>query len=222
MSKDADPGFDLDAIAGALGGLVEAAAAGLEAIDEAGESAAGGDPTHRIVVDVDLQANVDGHPYRVDATLTYEAELAPYLDAPAGGDLAGLLGGLGIDTGGEEGAAILEQLGSPRVIGGFVGADVRDHVLHSEDGPEDAVPGEGSSMLVTIDGDRLRCSFEQAFSYPALQASRMVFCATPSGELMQEHVVVETGRLDEPVSFGWTEDDKDGLRIEGTVRVVEI
>lgn len=222
--QDNPLGIDLGAIAGALEGLQGAFAAGLDAIGQAEEEAAGDmEPTHEIVVEVELQARVEGHEYAVEATLRYQADLASILSAqmPAGG-LADALGELGIDLGSGEGGAILEQLGRPRVVGVLRGVDVEKHVVHSEDGPEDAAPALGSTMLVTLDGSVLRMSFERAFSYPELQSRKVVYCAVPSSTEMEEHVVVEVARMATAVAFGWEEEDKGPLVINGSVAIREL
>lgn len=218
-----DDGADLGGIAAAIGGLQQAFEQGMEAIGAAEDeaAAAGSDPTHEIVVDVTVTADVEGHPYEVDATLRYRADLGSVLAAPAGA-LADALAGLGMDAQSAEGAAVLEQLSKPRVVAPMAGADLRRHVLSSDRGPEDVGLDETGVMLVTLDGGVLRCSFERAFAYPSLQAERTVYCATPSGEAMATHVAVPVDALGEPVEFAWREDDRDGLDVRGTVVVHEI
>ena len=51
-------------------------------MNQAGEIAAADmDPDHQIVLDIELSANVEGHAYHVDATVTFDIELQPILDA---------------------------------------------------------------------------------------------------------------------------------------------
>ncbi|QRN83377.1 hypothetical protein JR338_01065 [Chloroflexota bacterium] len=197
--------------------MQDAYSQGLGAMNQAGEIAAAEmDPDYKIILDIDFSAKIEGHAYQVDATVIFEIELQPILDAAENsplGDLASLLGGLGVDLG-EDSDAVMEQLGQPRAIGVVSEIDLRKLVLSGANGKIDAQLNEKGTLLATLTEGKLHINCESVFSYPEHTDA---FVAIPSMEAMQENIVLDLEHLEEKQAFKWTEPDKDNLQVSGTI-----
>jgi len=211
--------FDSDAFK-ALGNLADslkdAYDEGLGAMNQAGTIAAEEmEPDHEIELNIKLQAQVEGHPYEVDATVTFTIELAPVLSAPESpmAAIAAALGSAGVELG-EDRDAVMEQLGKPRVIGTVTDVAVRELVLNGPDGRIDAKLNRSASLLVTVEDGQLRLNCEGVFSYPEHSGA---YYAVPSMAAMQANLAVARDNLGETVEFDWNEPDKDNLQVSGTV-----
>ncbi|MBN2082366.1 hypothetical protein JW859_09190 [bacterium] len=215
----ADDIFDSDAFK-ALGNLAEnlkdAFAEGLEAMHQAGDIAAEEmEPDHEVELAIQLTARVEGHPYKVDALVTFALELAPVLITPHSplAAIAAALGSAGVDLG-EDHDAVMEQLGMPRVIGAVTNISTQELELHGPDGRIQAELNRDASLLVTVENGQLRLNCEGVFSFPQHTGA---YYAVPSMAAMQANLVIDRNNLDVPVKFDWTEPDKDNLRVSGTV-----
>ena len=212
-------GIDLGAIGDAMKDLENVYADGLGAMNKAGEQAAKDmKPSHRIKIDVNLAARVESHDYKVAAELEFLAELNSILNAETG-DIAALLGGLDVDLDEKEKNQVAEQLGQPRCIAILDKSKVKELELSSDKGKIKDGINKKATMLITLDGNKLRLSFESVFALPELQTKQTLYYAIPSQEEMQKNVVIDVKKLKEKASFKWQEKDKDNLKIEGTVKI---
>jgi len=199
-------------------GMQDAYGEGLDAMNTAGEMAAEGiEPDHEVELQIKLAARVEGHPYKVDATVIFEVELGSVLAAPESpmAQIMAALGGAGVDLG-EDADAVMEQLGVPRLIGRVKDIELRELVLHGPDGRIDTGLNTKGTALVTLDGDDLRINCESVFSYPQHPGA---YAAIPSMEAMQKYIVCGKDSYGESFSFEWVEDDKDNLMVSGTALV---
>lgn len=197
--------------------MQDAYSQGLDAMNQAGEIAAAEmTPDHKVVIDVDLAANIEGHAYQVDATIIFNIELQPIIDgaqnAPLG-DLSALLGGLGVDLG-DDTDAVMEQLGQPRAIGVVSDIDLRKLVLYGANGKIDAQLNEKGTLLATLTEAQLHINCESVFTYPEHTTA---FVAIPSMKAMQENIILDLDHLEDKYTFKWTEPDKDNLQVSGTI-----
>lgn len=197
--------------------MQDAYSQGLGAMNQAGEIAAADmDPDHKIVLEMNLSAQIEGHAYQVDATVIFDIELQPIIDAAQNsplGDLSALLGGLGVDLG-DDADAVMEQLGQPRAIGVVSEVELRKLVLFGANGKIDAHLNEKGTLLATLTEGTLHINCESVFSYPEHTDA---FVAIPSMEAMQENIVLGLESLEEKQAFQWTEPDKDNLQVSGTI-----
>ena len=191
---------------------------GLDAMNQAGAIAAEElNPDHEVELIIELSAQVEGHPYQVDATVLFEIELNSVLEAANSpmGDLSSLLDGLGVDLG-EDKVAVMEQLGQPRAIGAVKQIELRDLALSDDSGKLDAGLNDKGSLLATISGGEIAFNCEGVFSYPDFPGC---YAAIPSMEAMQANLVIPTSDLYKAVAFQWKEADKDNLAAKGTIQL---
>lgn len=197
--------------------MQDAYSQGLGAMNQAGEIAAADmEPDYKIILDMKLSASIEGHAYQVDATVTFNIELQPILDAAQNsslGDLSSLLSGLGVDLG-DDADAVMEQLGQPRAIGAVSDIDLQKLVLFGPNGKIDAHLNEKGSLLATLTDGKLHINCESVFSFPKHTDA---FVAIPGMEAMQENIVLDLDNLEERQTFQWTEPDKDNLQASGTI-----
>ena len=208
----------LKALSKMADGMKEAYGEGLAAMDMAGEMATEDiEPDHEIELAIRLRAQVEGRPYKVDATVIFEVELGSVLDAPESpmAQIMAALGGAGVDLG-EDADAVMEQLGTPRLVGRVREIETRELEMHGPDGRIDAALNRGGTALVTMDDGELRINCEGVFSYPQHPGC---YAALPAMEAMQSNVVVAMESIGEVCEFDWTEADKDNLQVSGTVVV---
>jgi hypothetical protein len=185
---------------------------GLSAIGDVNKNVAENmTPTHQINIDVSLSAKVEGHKYSFKGLLVFEIDLDSILSSE-GGDLSGLLDGLGVDLGDDK-DAVMEQLGKPRTVGLLKTSDVQIELSNTEGKIKADVNKEGQ-LLATLDEGKLKFNFESAVSFPDHTDA---LYAVPSMEMMEKHVVVDIDKLDKKVSFSWTEKDKDNLEVKGAI-----
>lgn len=222
MSKKNSLDFDLGAISKAMEGMQDAYAQGLGAINAASDQV-GKDmnPSHRITTDVQLSANVQNHEYKVDAHLEFVADLDQIINSQSG-DIASLLGGLGVDLSAAESSQVIDQLGKPRCIAVLDKYEINKLVLFGKTGRIKKGINPKATMLITLDNKKLHLSFESVFALPQKQSKQEIYNVIPSQEKMQQHVVIPIDRLSIPKSFKWKETDKDNLRILGKVRIEKI
>lgn len=222
MSKNNSLGIDLDSLGDAMKGMQDAFAQGLGAIDQVNEEVAQDmEPTHKIIINVNLSAKVEGHDYLVDAKLIFKADLNSILKAQ-GGDIASLLGGLDVDLSDKEAGQVAEQLGQPRCIAVLDDYKVNELKLSSDKGKLEKGINEKATMLITLNKNKLSFSFESVFALPKEQAKQTVYTVIPSQEQMQKHVVVEKEKLEKKITFSWMEKDKDNLKIKGDLQILKI
>ncbi len=215
-------GIDFGALGDAMEDLQDAYSGGLGAMNQAGQQVAEDmSPSHRIVVDVELLANIEGHQYKVDSQIEFLADLESILKAQ-GGDIASLLSGLGADLSKEEQKQVAEQLGKPRCIAVVDKISTKKLELYSEDGKEDAELNKKGTMLITLDNEKLSFSFESVLAFPELQAQKTIYCAIPSQEKMQENLLMNADDLGQEIDFEWQEKDKDNLKVKGKLKVVSV
>jgi hypothetical protein len=199
--------------------MQDAYSEGLGAMDDAQEEVIKDmKPDHNIGVDIKLSANIEGHDYEVDSNIVFEIELKPFLEGEFSkqGDLSKALEGL--DVGGDK-DAIMEQLGKPRVIGAVKKIDTKTLKVSNDEGSVEVALNKDGTLLATIDGDQMSINFESVLSFPN---NDDLYVAIPSMEKMQENIVLDIKELDKKVEFKWVEKDKDGLKVEGSIKVREI
>ena len=178
-------------------------------------------PSHKIIVDCKLSANVENHPYKVDAHLEFEADLDSILQTESG-DIGALLSGLNVGLSEKEQEQVAEQLGKPRCIAVLKNSKINELKLSSNEGSVEEGINKKATMIITLENDELHFSFESAFALPKLQAKKMIYSAIPSQEKMQKNVVMNKEKLNEKIVFNWTEKDKDNLSIAGTLIAKEV
>jgi hypothetical protein len=191
---------------------------GLDAMNMAGEIAAEDmDPDHEVELVIELSARVENHSYHVDATILFNIELNPVMEATDSpmGNLSELLDGLGVDLGDDK-DAVMGQLGQPRAIGAVKETELRDLTLFDESGKVNAELNRKGSLLGTVNGEEISFNCEGVFSYPNHPGCH---AAIPSMQAMQENLVIPTGNLYETVTFHWKEPDKDNLEVKGTLQI---
>ena len=170
-----DNEFDMDSLEDAMKNLQNAFSQGLSAMNQAGEEATEDmDPDHRIIVDVNLSANVEGRNYVNNVHLEFLAELNSVLNAETG-DIGSLLAGLGVDLSEEESGQVAEQLGKPRVIASLDGFEQEKLELHSSDGQINTGINEAGNMLITLDNGKLHFSFNSVLALPDIQAEKELY-----------------------------------------------
>jgi hypothetical protein len=192
---------------------------GMKAMNQAGDTTAETmKPDHQIIIEIKLSANVEGHPYEVDAIITFDIELQPVLDAQESplGDLSSMLGGLGVDLG-EDGDAVMKQLGQPRAIGVVRNVNLKKLTLFGPNGKIKTTLNEKGSLLATLKDRNMHINCEGVFSYPDHTEA---YAAIPSMEAMQAHMYLTLDQLDEKQPFEWSEPDKDHLQAAGTIQCV--
>jgi hypothetical protein len=113
----------------------------------------------------------------------------------------------------------MEQLGKPRVIGAVKKIDTESLKVSNDEGSVDVDLNRDGTLLATIDGDKMSINFESVLSFPD---NTDLFVVIPSMEKMQENIVLDIKDLDKKVDFKWIEKDKDGLKVEGSIKVKEI
>ena len=213
--------MDLSNLTDLANQMQDAYSEGLGAMDEAQKEAVKDmKPDHEINVDIKLSAKIEGHEYEVDSNIVFEIELKPFLEGEFSeqGDLSKALEGLDVDLGDDKGA-VMEQLGKPRVIGAVKKIDIKTLKVSNDEGSVDTKFNKDGTLLATIDKDKMKINFESVLSFPD---NTDLYIAIPSMEKMQENIVVDIKDLDKKVDFKWTEKDKDGLKVEGSVKVKEI
>ena len=173
------------------------------------------DPTHQIEVDIKLEGNAEGHPYKVDAELLFSIDLDTLVQAAESpmGDLSAVLGQLGVDLGGDA-DAVMEQISQPRSVGVLKNVTENELVVHAESGRVDASLNEKATLLATLEDGQLRMNFEGVFTYPENPG---LFIIVPSGEQMQENICFGMDALNAPLNFEWV--DQDGLKVSGSARI---
>ncbi|MBN2087273.1 hypothetical protein JW758_02915 [Candidatus Peregrinibacteria bacterium] len=215
-------GIDFSAFGNAMKDLQNAYSDGLGAMNQAGEEVAENMvPSHKIIIDCKLSANVESHPYKVDAHLEFEADLDSILNAESG-DIGALLSGLNVGLSDEEQEQVAEQLGKPRCIAVLKDSTINSLELHSNEGKIKEGINKKATMLISLEGEKISFSFESAFALPKLQAVKTIYSAIPSQEEMQKNIVINKKNLDKKIHFNWTEKNKDNLKIEGTLIIKKI
>jgi hypothetical protein len=213
--------MDLSNLTNLANQMQDAYSEGLGAMDEAQKEVVKDmKPDHEIDVDIKLSANIEGHEYEVDSNIVFEIELKPFLDGEFSkqGDLSKALDGLDVDLGDDK-DAIMQQLGKPRVIGAVRKIDTKTLKVSNDKGSVDVDLNRDGTLLATIDGDKMSINFESVLSFPD---NTDLFVVIPSMEKMQENIVLDIKDLDKKVDFKWIEKDKDGLKVEGSIKVEEI
>ena len=219
MTKKNPFNIDFGAIGDAMKDLQNAYSNGLGAMNQAGkEMAEEMEPSHRIIVDVKVSAQTEGHDYGVDTHLEFLADLNSILQSQSG-DIMSLLSGLNADLSEEDQAMVAKQLGKPKCIAVIDQIDTKKLLLYSEDGRENAKLNKDGTMLISLDKEVLSFSFESVLSFPELAANKTLYFSIPSMEKMQKNIKVPLNKLDKKVSYKWNEKDKDNLKIEGTLKL---
>jgi hypothetical protein len=213
--------MDLSNLTDLANQMQDAYSEGLGAMDEAQKEVVKDmKPDHEIDVDIKLSANIEGHEYEVVSNIVFEIELKPFLDGEFSkqGDLSKALDGLDVDLGDDK-DAVMQQLGKPRVIGAVKKIDTKTLKVSNDKGSVDVDLNRDGTLLATIDGDKMSINFESVLSFPD---NTDLFVVIPSMEKMQENIVLDIKDLDKKVDFKWIEKDKDGLKVEGSIKVEEI
>jgi len=217
-----DNEFDLGSLEEAMNNLQNAFSQGLSAMNQAGEEATEDmDPDHRIIVDAELKANVEGRNYINNVHLEFLAELNSILDAETG-DIGALLAGLGVDLSEEESGQVADQLGKPRVIAALDSFEQKQLDLYSSDGKIDTGINENGNMLITLEDEKLHFSFNSVVALPEIQTQKELYYAIPSQQIMEENIVLPLENRNETIRFSWEEKDKDGLKVSGQLRLEEL
>lgn len=191
---------------------------GMDAMNQAGDIVSeSANPDHEVIVEIEISAQVENHPYHVDGTVHFNIELAPVLEASQSpmGNLSGLLDGLGVDLG-EDKDAVMAQLGQPRAVGVVREIELRDLTLYGDSGKLDAELNSQGTLLATISDESIAFNCESVFSYPEMPGCH---AAIPSVEAMQENLVVQLSALYQLAAFEWREADKDHLAVKGTLQI---
>lgn len=222
MSKNNPFGIDFGSIGDAMKDLQNAYSGGLAGINQVNEEIAEDiDPSHRILIDVKISAQIENHNYKLDAHLEFLADLNSILNSETG-DIASLINGLDVDLSNEESNQVVEQLGKPRRIAILDKFKINEIELSSDQGKIEKGINEKATMFITLEDKKLRLSFESVFALPEQQASKTVYNAIPSQEKMQQNVVFDTDNLSKKINFSWTEKEKDNLKIEGSANINEL
>lgn len=222
MDEDKNLDMDFSSLEDAMRNLQDAYSGGLSAMNQAGKEAEEDlTPSHRVIIDVCVSALVEGHVYKNDVHLEFLADLEMLLNAE-GGDIASLLLGLGLDINNEESGQIVEQIGKPKGIAVLDKILVHELELHGEKGKINYGINKDANMLITLDEEKLHFSFESVFALADVQSQQTLFYAIPSQEQMQKHVVLRTDALRDKISFKWSEADKDNLKIDGSLSIVDL
>ena len=197
--------------------MQDAYSEGMAAMNQAGQAAAEDmNPDHEVVVDVNLSAQIEGHDYLVDATITFAIELEPILQSANSpmSDLSSLLDGLGVDLGDDK-DAVMEQLGQPKAVGAVKTIELRKLALSNDEGKVETSLNQDGTLLATIKDGKMLVNFESVLSYPHHPG---VFIAIPSMEQMQKNIQVDLANLGSKTNFSWIEKDKDGLKVSGNIQ----
>ncbi len=222
MSNKNSFGIDFGSIGDAMKDLQDAYSGGLNAMIETKEEVVKDvEPSHKIVVDVKVSARIESHDYKVDAKFVFLADLNSILGAE-GGDISSLFGGLGFELGEDEADQVVEQLGKPRCVGKLDDVIIKKIKLHSEKGEVKEGVNKNGTILLTLDNDKIRASFESVFALPEIQAKEMIYYAIPSQEKMEKNVTFDINNLNKKVLFKWKEGDKDSLKVEGLAKIREL
>lgn len=201
--------------------MEDAYSQGMGAMNQAGKEVAKDmNPDHEIFVDIKISANIEGKPYKVDGTITFNIELDPILAAASSpmGNLSSLLDGLDVDLGNDK-DAVMEQLGQPRAIGVVKSIDIKKIELHNDKGKLDVKLNKDGTLLATIKDDKILVNFESVLSFPEHTDA---YVAIPSMEMMQKNISLDIKKLDKEVKFSWEEKDKDNLKVSGDVKLLKI
>ena len=188
---------DLSNLEGLTKQMQDAYAGGLSATDTVTDEVTKDmTPTHEIVVDIKLDANIEGKEYSVDSKITFEMDLDSILNAQTG-DLASALEGLDVDLGDDK-DAVMEQLGQPRAVGVVKKIDTKTLEISNKEGKVDTDLNKKGTILATLKEDKLLFNFESTLSFPK---NTDVFIAIPSMEKMQEEIVVPVKDLTKKVDI---------------------
>ncbi len=212
---------DLSKLADLAKEMEDAYSQGTDAMSQAGKEVAKDmKPDHRIDLDIQLDAKIEGHDYKVDAEVIFDIELDSVLQVSGSGkgDLSKALEGLDVDLGDDK-DAVMEQLGQPRAVGVVKKINTKELVLNNKEGKVKADLNKDGTLLATIKGKKILINCEAVFSFPK---NTDVFVAIPSMEKMQKNMIVDLDDLDKPVKFSWTEKDKDNLKVSGTIKITKI
>lgn len=225
MSEDFENfGMDFDELDDAADQLQDAYADGLAASQEMGEDAVDDiDPSHKIIIDIELKANVEGHNYLVSGQLIFMVDLNTLLDSEDADidELSAALDEMDKSMTKMEKQSVMKQLSMPRTLGYLEDYDLEEFVLFDENGDQvDIGLNEAASLMVTKQDGSLLLNFEGVFSYPKMKET--LYYAVPSGAKMQENIVFDVNFLDEDIDFEWEEDDKDGLKVSGSAIIKEL
>ena len=174
-------------------------------------------PTHDIVVDIKLDADIEGKVYSVDSKITFKVDLDSILNAQTG-DLASALESLDVDLVDDK-DAVMEQLGQPRAVGIVKKIDTKSLEISNENGKVKTDLNKKGTILATLKKDKLLFNFESTLSFPK---NTDVFVAIPSMEKMQEEIVVPVKDLTKKVDFKWIEKDKGNFKGRGKYKVKKI
>ncbi|MEA3272807.1 MAG: hypothetical protein U9P90_04040 [Patescibacteria group bacterium] len=222
MSKNNPSGIDFGSIGDAMKDLQNAYSDGLAGINQTNEEVKEDiDPSHTILIDVKISAQVESHNYKIDAHLEFLADLNSILNSETG-DIASLVDGLGVNLSDEESNQVVEQLGKPRCIGVLDEFKINEIELNSDQGKIEKGINDKATMLIILEDKKLCLSFESVFALPDLQASKTIYNAIPSQEKMQQNVVFDSDNLNSEIKFKWSEKDKDNLKIEGSASIKKL
>jgi len=181
------------------------------------------DPSHQVIINIELTANVDGKKYYLDAELIFLAELEDFLNLEDSSidempDVLDELKDVELDE--QEESAVLEQLSIPRALAVLDDVNIRDFELYGEKGLVNSKLNESAVLLMTKQDGSLLLNFEEVFTYP--QIKEHLHYAIPSAEKMQDNIIVDIALLDEKFDFEWEEEDNYALTVQGTVQIKEL
>ena len=210
---------------GSLSNLAEqmqdAYSKGLGAMDQAGQQVTQEmSPDHQINIVINLSAKVDGHDYSVKAEIVFQIELDPVIEASSSpmGDLSSLLDGLNVDLGDDK-EAVMDQLGQPRAIGVIKKINKEEVVVSNSDGKASAKLNKKATLLATIKDEKILFNFEGVLSYPDQPG---LLISIPSMEKMQRHIAVDLDKIGQEIKYSCTENDKDNLKVSGSLQIKKI
>ncbi|MHA1540986.1 MAG: hypothetical protein ACTSXL_01585 [Alphaproteobacteria bacterium] len=216
MNKKNIFGLDFGEIMGSVKELQNAFADGLDATKKVNEAVASEmSPTHKVLVNAEFSANVEGHKYYAKAKLEYHVDLDSILSAKTG-DIASLLSGFGLSK--KEQGQATEQLSMPRTTGVLKKHTLEELILSDETGKVKTDLNKNAPLLITLNGEKLQITFEGAFTYPKTSA----FYAIPKKENMEKHVVLQAKNLDKKTSFSWVEKQNNSLNVNGTIKIIKL
>lgn len=219
MPKKNPAGIDFGSIEDALKDLENVYSEGLGAMNQASQKATEDiKPSHKIIVDVETSAKVEGRNYKVNANLEFIADLNSILNAQTG-DIGALLSGLNAGLSEKESKQVTEQLSQPRCIAKLNKFKIKELEFHSDKGKLKEGINKKGVMLIKLDNKKLHLSFESVFAFPELQTKQTLYYAIPSQEKMEKNVVLDIKNPNKKISFSWTEKDKDNLKIKGSLKI---
>lgn len=177
------------------------------------------DPSHKIIIDIDIKADVSGYKYQVVGQLIFLADLENLLDSDDV-DIDDLsMGADDMDRHLSKMNKNNKKLSAPKTVGYLDDYDLDEFVLLGDDGKQVEISlNENASITFVKQDGSLLLNFEGVFSYP--KNKKKLHYLPLSAEKMQENIIFDINFLDEDIDFEWEEDN--GVEVSGSVIIKEL